>query len=179
MSLVRLILFTAIIVFSLDISAQINQQYKLKAAYIYNFTKYIDWKNPNDENTEFIIGILGDSEIYPYLTEISRNKKIKTKIVVIDRYVVDRFDAAKAINYCDILFVPVQYGKYITKLNSMVDNNTLLIGESTGFAAAGGAINFLIINNLLKFEINSKAILQRGFMINVELLKLAILIEDE
>ena len=61
----------------------------------------------------------------------------------------------------------------------MVDNNTLLIGESTGFAAAGGAINFLIINNLLKFEINSKAILQRGFMINVELLKLAILIEDE
>jgi len=177
--MLRPLLFLLVSLGCSSIAAQINQQYPLKAAYIYNFTKYIDWKNPNDSNTEFIIGILGNSDIYPYLTEISRNKKIKTKIVVIDRYVVDRFDAAKAINYCDILFVPALYGKYITKLNQIVDVNTLLIGESPGFAASGGAINFIIVNNLLKFELNSKAILRRGFMINVELLKLSIIIEDE
>lgn len=159
--------------------AQVDYQYPLKAAYIYKFTKFISWKNWADHDTEFIIGILGDSEIYPYLNQIAAQKKVRSKVIVIEVHALRGLEAAKTINYCDILFVPFENAEYLDILTTIADDNTLLIGESNHFAERGGGINFVNFNNKLRFELNKSAIQRNGFKVSAQLLKLAILVEEE
>lgn len=163
-----------------SINAQVDYEYQLKAGFIYQFTKFIDWKNAEDNNSEFIIGVLGESEIYPYLVEIAERKTIKSKVIVIETYVFhQQIDVAKEINYCDILFVPEKNSKYLPKLLNLADENTLLIGESDRFAEKGGAINFIELENRLMFELNKNAIVRNGFRVSTQLLKLAVLVEED
>ncbi len=165
--------------------AQKNYNYPLKAAYIYQFTKFIDWKSVEDTTQVFIIGVLGSkSGIYPYLLDISQRHTIKSKVVVISEIVfadqlneISKAKAAEVVNYCDILFVPEKNAEYLGRLLEVADNNTLLIGESPNFAEDGGAINFVEYDNRLQFELNKNAILRNGFKVSNQLLKLAILID--
>ncbi|MGN6268016.1 MAG: hypothetical protein ACTHM5_20230, partial [Ginsengibacter sp.] len=61
MMLKRLLLLLFISSFYKGVAAQATEQESnLKAAFIYNFTKYIDWGNYNDRN-EFVIDVLGDT----------------------------------------------------------------------------------------------------------------------
>lgn len=161
--------------------AQKDYNYQLKAAYIYQFTKFIDWKSVEDTTQVFIIGVLGSkSGIYPYLRDISERHTIKSKVIVIEEIVfADQLNAVTQINYCDILFVPEQNAKYLDRLLELANENTLLIGESPNFAQLGGAINFVTNENHLFFELNKNAILRNGFKVSNQLLKLAILVEEE
>jgi len=177
----NLLLSLILLFFAKDVlKAQVDYSNELKAAYIYQFTKFIDWKDVEDPSSVFIIGVLGGKTgIYPYLMEISQRHKIKSKIIVIEEIVfADQLNAASEINYCDILFVPKHNAEYLDRLLELADANTLLIGESPNFAENGGAINFVQHENRLTFELNKNAILRNGFKVSNQLLKLAILVEE-
>lgn len=172
------------------VQAQKDYNYPLKAAYIYHFTKFIDWKSVEDTTQVFIIGVLGKSDpdcedrnecgIYPYLVDIQNRHTIKSKVIIIEEIVfADQINAVTEINFCDILFVPKHNAKYLDRLLELVDENTLLIGESPNFASNGGAINFVEYDNTLRFELNKNSILRNGFKVSNQLLKLAILIDEE
>jgi len=176
-----LLLFFALTLLSLSTEAQTDRQYQLKAAYIYQFTKFIDWKSTEDPSAVFIIGVLGrDSGIYPYLRAISERHTIKSKVIEIQEIVFeDQVNAIKELNFCDILFVPDYNAEYLDRLLELTDDNTLLIGESPNFAEQGGAINFVEHDGKLFFELNKNAILDNGFKVSNQLLKLAILVEED
>ena len=141
----------------------------LKAAFIYNFTKYIEWTNPEPEN--FVIGVIGSSPIYESLMEIALLKKVNEKFIV-----VKRFENPEDITYCNILFVARNSGYSPATILDRVQRGTLTISEETGFAAQGMAFNFIITNQKLKFEVNTKAINAAGLKASSQLLKLATII---
>ena len=72
----------------------------IKAAFIYNFTKYIDWDTTVDENN-FTIGVIGYSPVTASLNEIAKTYTIKNK-----RIVIRTFDRPEDIEYCNILIYP-------------------------------------------------------------------------
>ncbi len=148
------------------------EEYKLKAAYIFHFTNYISWKD-SQFNPEFIIGVMGKSPIYHYLIELSQEKTINSKIIVVDKYYLNDFTRSFIISYCDILFVPESSGSMVGKIVEEADNHTLLIGESEYFAKKGGAINFFINDGFLRFQINVDALIRAGITIDTQLLKIA------
>src|SRR6266498_3041223 len=76
------------------------QEYDLKAAYIYNITKFIYWE-PTSPGNEFIIGVLGSSPIYEPLLDVVKKKTVNNKKIIIRQY-------AKVgdLNNCNILFIP-------------------------------------------------------------------------
>jgi hypothetical protein len=147
-------------------------EYTLKAAFIYNFTKYIDWKSSQDEN-EFIIGVIGPSPINDPLGEI-----VKTATVDNKKITIKRFSKPSDISFCHILFIPRNCGfpldDILAKTN---EKGMLIVSEQDGYAALGTAINFVIVNRKLKFEANTKAINTAGLTASSQLLKLAIIVK--
>jgi hypothetical protein len=170
-------LFTSLLfftVFSFSIWAQNDRasEYNLKAAFIYNFTRYIEWKAETGEN-EFIIGIIGASPIDDPLGEI-----VKTETVDNKKITIKRFNKPADISFCHILFISRNAGVALDDiLTKTSGKGMLIISEQNGYAELGTAINFVIINRKLKFEANVKAINSAGLTASSQLLKLAIIIK--
>ncbi|MEO7802508.1 MAG: YfiR family protein [Ginsengibacter sp.] len=141
----------------------------LKAAFIYNFTKYIEWATPLEE--DFTIGVIGTSPIYESLMHIAMLKKVNDKPIV-----VKHFDNPEDIEYCNILFVARNSGYTPITILDKVQRGMLTISEESGFAAQGIAFNFFITNEKLKFEVNTKSINAAGLKASSQLLKLATII---
>jgi hypothetical protein len=147
-------------------------EYNLKAAFIYNFTRYIEWKGEPDEN-EFIIGIIGTSPINDPLGEI-----VKTETVDNKKITIKRFSKPADISFCHILFISQNAGVALDDiLAKTAGKGVLIISEQNGYAEQGTALNFVIINSKLKFEANVKAINSAGLTASSQLLKLAIIIK--
>ncbi|MFC1538612.1 YfiR family protein [Candidatus Latescibacterota bacterium] len=150
-----------------------NLEDKLKAVFIYNFTKYIQWAN-NDTSGTFKIGVIGDSEIIIPLKEIGEKELVNNRKIEI-KHCQNIWD----INDCNILFISASEKNQLQDiLNKVEYENILTVGDSNGFANEGVAINFVIVEGKLKFEINSSAFNKAELQVSSHLLKLAILIEN-
>ena len=148
-----------------------EQEANLKAAFIYNFTKYIDWGR-YDHGRDFVIGIVGDSPITESLNEIARQNTVDNK-----RIAIKMIKSPSEIGDCDILFIPKKSRFSLNYLLEKAGPGVLTISEQKGFAEQGTAFNFVIINNRLKFEANLKAISAAGLKAGSQLLKLAIIVD--
>jgi hypothetical protein len=147
-----------------------EQEASLKAVFIYNFTKYIDWDNNNEP--DFTIGIIGNSFVTQSLTEIARTNLVNNK-----RITIKRFNKPEEINHCDILFIPQKLPFSLESILDKVDRGVLTVSEETGYARQGTAFNFVIVNDKLKFEANVKAIYSAGLKASSQLLKLATIVD--
>jgi hypothetical protein len=147
------------------------EEYNLKAAFIYNFTKFIEWNSSNNGD-DFIICVLGNSPIIKSLTEIAQNKSVNGKRIIIKQH-----NKPEEIKFCHILFIPKECSFSLTEILPRVSRGTLTISEEDGYASLGTALNFVVVNNKLKFESNIKAIDDAGLKASSELLKLAIIVD--
>jgi hypothetical protein len=154
----------------------INREYPLKALFLYNFGSYVDWPaGASASNADpFVIGILGASPIELPLREIAATQKVNGRPIV-----VERFASVEAIKACHILFVPAAVGREIQQqaIQRVRGEPVLVVGESPGFAAAGGAVNFFIEANKIRFEVNVDAALAQRLKISAKLLALAKIVQ--
>ena len=170
----RKILLLLILILAGDVFSKTQteaEEYNLKAAFIYNFTNFIDWGiEASDES--FVIGIIGPSLIKEALNEIAKTKTVNNRKIVIRE-----FENPDQITFCNILFISQKSVFPLnTILNKLVSKKTLIISERAGYAVQGSCINFVLINDKLKFETNLNAINSAGFKVSSQLLKLAILV---
>jgi hypothetical protein len=146
--------------------------YAIQANIIYRFTKYINW--PDDKKPgEFVIGILGDTPLYDELTNYTINKFVGSRPIVVKKL------SASATSYnCQILFISDEESGSIKRIvSSTMSTPTLLVSESEGVARKGSCINFTIVDEHLKLEINKAAIEKRNLDIANELLSLGIIVK--
>jgi hypothetical protein len=147
------------------------EEYNLKAAFIYNFTKYVEWSAASTSN-EFVIGIIGSSLINDPLVEI-----VKTETVNDKKIIIRQFSKPEDISFCHILFIPQKTTFPLDEILAKTSKGTLVVSEKNGYASQGTALNFVIVGNKLKFEANVKAINAAGLTASSQLLKLAIIIK--
>ena len=146
--------------------------YAIHANIVYHFTKYINW--PEDKKSgDFIIGIVGDSPLYDELKNFVSNKTAGSQKIVIKKY------PANATAYsCNILFISEDESKSLKKIAAATNGaSVLLVTESDGLARKGACINFTIVDDRLKLEINKSNIEQHNLNIASELLSLGILVK--
>jgi hypothetical protein len=165
--LVLLILF-----YSFNTVQAQDDNYSIHANIIYHFTKYINW--PASQKTgDFVIGVAGDSPLYEELKKTVANKMVGNQKIVIKKVSA----SASAFN-CHILFLSDDESESIRKIAARTnDSGTLLVSESEGLAQKGSCINFSIVSDHLKLEINKNNIEQRNLSIASELLKLGKLVK--
>ncbi|NQY66125.1 MAG: YfiR family protein [Flavobacteriales bacterium] len=141
---------------------------KYEALFIYNFTKYIEWK---DNGTEaFVVSVLGKGDIYNELVKMANSKKIAGKQIVIASYV-----NAIDITSCDVVFVTYKSSDQLSLvLERMKGSPTLIVSEKPGMAQQGSGINFLNRGGKLTFELNKTRIDESGLKVFGVLSQLAI-----
>ena len=168
----RFFLFFLVFASAAGAGAQTSErEANLKAAFIYNFTKYVDWDS-NYNNNDFVIGIIGSSAITKSLTEIARTNLAKEKKIV-----VKVFNKPEEIGYCHILFIPQKSPYSLQSILGRVGKGTLTISEETGFALQGTTFNFIVSNDKLKFEVNLARLYSAGLRASSQLLKLATIVD--
>ena len=143
--------------------------YKMHAMFIYHFTKYINW--PESElNTEFIIGVIGVTPLKDELQHIIKTKNINNKKVEL----IQLNENSEELKKCQIIFISEKESKSISKIYSATEKNpVLIITEKTGMLSKGASINFLVINEKLRFEISKSNVTSHNLKVSNELLKLA------
>jgi YfiR/HmsC-like len=172
----KLLLRTFLVVFAASSFAvpaqQENEEYGVKAAFIYQFTNYIEWDSliPGDE---FVIGIIGNSPVKGQLAEIAKTKTVKGK-----RIAVRQFSKPEEIIPCQILFISRKATFALDDILAKVGGRgTLTVAEKEGYAKKGADINFIEVDEKLKFEANPKGINAAGLKASSQLLKLAIIVD--
>ncbi|HEY4616840.1 MAG TPA: YfiR family protein [Flavobacterium sp.] len=144
-----------------------GKDYALKADFLYRFVDYVYWKNYSKDQT-FKIAILERSPITASLLKTTKNKKIEIK----------EYKSLKEIGSCHILFIPYNCTVPIEKILSHFSGKpVLIVTEQNGFGKKGAHMNFVMIENKLKFEVNLKAINKAGIGISSFLLQHAIIIQ--
>jgi hypothetical protein len=167
------IFFGALILFSFfNLHAQEELDYSVHANIIYHFTKYVNW--PLNKNTgDFVIGIVGETPLTDELKKAVAGKKSAGQNIV-----VKKFSSSASGFKCQILFISDAASSSLKKIvNATADDPVLLVSESQGFAKKGSCINFHVVSDKLKLEINKNNIQQRGLEIASELLQLGVLVK--
>jgi hypothetical protein len=155
---------------SLCAQAQQETNYAVHANIIYHFTKYINW--PADKKSgDFIIGIIGETPLYDELKISTAGKTVGSQKIVIQE-----FSPSATYFNCHILFITTEESRRIKKIASVI-TSTLIVSESEGMALKGSCINFIIVREHLKLEINKSNIEKRNLNIATELLKLGTAVE--
>lgn len=148
---------------------------QLKVAYIYNFTRYIEWPaRPAGE--PFVIAVMGDAVMASAL----RRLEAQAKQAAGGPIRVSTTSVPDAIRDCQILFVGAGAGTQLGQVLAAARGKPiLLVGDTPGFAQRGVAINFFLKRDVLgkgqrlRFEINPAALRGRGLKVSAELYDVA------
>jgi hypothetical protein len=144
---------------------------KIKAVFLYNFTKYIEWPKEQRQG-KFVFGILGDSPLYTELSNMAKTKQAAGLTIE-----VKKFGNVNELVDCHVLYVPTsQSGKWDAVYSKMGAKSTLLVTEQPGLAKKGAAINFVVKDNRQKFELNLNNAQKQGLKVSSSLEALAILV---
>ena len=145
----------------------IAREYKVKAAFIYNFAKFVEWPAQKlGESTPLVIGVLGPNPFGDELENALKGRQINGRGIVVRQF--DDVETAKAAH---LLFVSVNDETKLRK--ALKEYGVLTIGQSESFARNGGIITFTFEHDKLGFEINVGAAEQAGLKISAQLQKLA------
>ncbi|MFQ5864231.1 MAG: YfiR family protein [bacterium] len=151
-------------------------EYQIKAAFLFNFAKFVDWPDEvfADTTEPIIIGIIGRDPFGINLEQTINGKTVKGR-----KLVIKRFKRIRDLEFCHILYISTSQKKNMAKIIDKIrDLSVLTIGETRSFAYNGGIISFFNVDNKVRFEINKKAADQAGLRISSRLLKLAVIIEE-
>ncbi|MDZ4665681.1 MAG: YfiR family protein [Bacteroidota bacterium] len=143
---------------------------KIKAVFIYNFTKYFEWPN-NKKTGNFIIYIVGKNDnLIIELNLLAKRKKVGSQDIEVKN--TPAFD--KSVN-ANMVFLLPESSKAINDVSGKSKNKgVLLITENSGGAKSGSSINFIIIDSKQKFEYSKNNAIKAGLKTNDDFKSLAI-----
>jgi len=143
----------------------------LKAAFLYNFAKFVDW--PNDafasDQSPIVVGIYGDDEFIATLRTLLQDKKAHSRGFSVRKVA----NGAEARN-CQLLFFrEPETRKLSVILDSIRRLPILTVGESSEFLDLGGMLNLFFEDKQLRFEVNPGPAETAKLNISSQLMRLA------
>jgi hypothetical protein len=151
--------------------------YEVKTAFLFNFAKFIEWPASSftGPGAPFAFCVLGQDPFGNILDDALHGKMIAGRPLE-----VRRLKEKSEARHCQMVFITSAESAHIAEILAGVSGaNVLLVGESTGFAASGGTIEFTLEDNHVRFTINTDAATRSGLMFSSKLLALAKIVHDE
>lgn len=146
--------------------AQRPTEYEVKAAFIYNFAKFVEWQKPADEALPLCI--IGDDPFGPAM------KNVEGKTVAGKRISVRRIKSLEELKGCRMLFISSSEKRKLGEITGLAkDIGILTISDTESFAEKGVVINLYMEEDNVRFEINIDAASDARLKINSRLLSLA------
>jgi hypothetical protein len=154
-------------------SAQIARptDYQVKAAYLYNFGRFIQWPTTSDasKSGSFQVCIFGRDPFGSTLDHVLAGESISGKPVI-----ARRLSNIQESSGCRILFLSADEESEMNQVLQGLDNEAVLtVSDIPRFSQRGGMIQFVLEGNRVRFEVNLAAAQHAGLTLSSELLKVA------
>ena len=151
-----------------SIAGQPSTEYRIKAAFLYNFTSFVTWPETFAGQSGFTLCVFGHDPFGNLLDRLAGRSVKNTKLVV------RRLESLALLDQCQLVFISEtssdQLGAAMTLLHGLP---VLTVSDIHGFTELGGIIEFRIIENKVRFDINIDAAESSGLRISSKLLSLA------
>jgi hypothetical protein len=152
-------------------------EYQLKAVFLFNFVQFVEWPASAHATkvSPIVIGIVGENLFGDALDDAVKGEKVGGRSLT-----VRRFKEGDDLTACHVLFVASSLkGTVGELLRELQGRPVLTVGETPGFAARGGVINFVMANKKVHFEANREAATRQGLTISSKLLALARVVDGK
>ena len=151
--------------------APVADEYPVKAAFLFNFAKFVEWPadafRGNDD--PFAICVMGQNPFGSALEDTVRDKTVANR-----GFVVRGVSNAQQASKCQIVFVTASERKrFHSLLEELRGHSILTVGEAEDFTANGGVINFKLKDARVRIEIDTGAAERAKLRISSKLLSLA------
>lgn len=163
-----IVLGLAILAGSELLVAQEALENDVKAAFLFNFTKFVEWpagafERPDDPMR---VCVVADASFVASVDRILAGETVRGRSL---RRVVPQ---ASDLPHCHVLYVG-ETERVDTLLSPIARAPVLTVGESARFLDRGGAIAFILANDRVRFDVNLKAADRAGLTISSKLLRVA------
>ena len=160
--------FAAALCFLGAAPARAESEATVKAAYLLNFAKLVDWPASAFQGAQgaLVIGVVGRDAVGDELARAgasANGRKIEVRRVAAGD--------AGALAGCHLVFVPGSGGEGV--IGAVQGRPVLVVGEAENFARRGGALGFVKEGGTVKFEANPKAAARNGLIVSAKLLRVA------
>lgn len=148
-----------------------TKEYQIKAAFVLNFAKFLEWPEERfaSDDQPIAIGVLGQTPLAAELEKILKDRKVRGRSVLVKS--ASSVDDMKNVH---MLFVGVDVSNAFADIwTAAQSNHVLTVGESPEFETAGGIITFLIQGDKVRFAINMSSAEQAHLKISAQLQQLA------
>ena len=148
-----------------------KDEYTIKALFVYNFTKYIEW-HEQSISPQFRIGVLGESAMGEKLSMILKGKKLYNRNVE-----VKEIKSVDDVAGFQIIYISKNQSDQLKQvLEHCAQSETLIVTEDKNMAAKGSCINIVEKDQKIKFEMNETAVKKAGLKVASQLYELAIVV---
>ncbi len=144
------------------------QNAKLQSAFIYQFTKLIEWC-PDGKAGDFTIGVLGAGSAVGKELDRLHGRNVGSQTIKIVS-----FASPASVAKCNILYVPSSYASKLGELNGKLSGGcTLVVCDEVGTFGSGADISFDEGGGRLSFEVNRTSMKGKGMKVSNKLVDLA------
>jgi|GEM_PF-266971 len=154
-----------------EIEHAFEREYEIKAAFIYNFAKFVEWPENKftDAKAPLVLGILGNSPFGAAL------ESLETKTVRGRQLTIRQVSASTNLSQCHMLYICKSEIPELKRIIEHLGGQPILtISDIQDFAKSGGHINLVIRQNKIRFIINTVDAKKANLKISSRLLKLSI-----
>jgi hypothetical protein len=127
-------------------------EYEVKAALLLKFVRYSDWPATAFQSADspYVIGVAGRDPFSKGLEKVFDGKTVKGR-----SFLIKRVGSEQEMRACHLLFVSSSERRRLRDLLAKITGAPVLtVGESPDFLEQGGAINFLLKDESVRFDIN-------------------------
>ncbi len=159
------------LLFATAVWGQKAEEYRVKAAFLFNFAKFVDWPSQAFKTTRdpIAICVVGENLFGNAIEEAVNGKTVDGR-----GFLVRRLSNDQAATGCQILFISSsERSRFHAILGDLKTGGVLTVGEADNFAAEGGIINFKIEAGRVCLQVNVDAADQAKLHISSKLLSLA------
>jgi hypothetical protein len=145
-------------------------EHQVKAAFLVNFPKYVDWPAQAfaATNSPIVIAVLGETKVTGELHKIITNRTVNGREIILQRLA-----PGEVPRTCHILFIAAAEQKRSSNLLGSLKAGVLTVGESDDFLERGGIINLARRDQKIALEVNLAATDRAGLKISSKLLSVA------
>jgi hypothetical protein len=144
-------------------------EYQIKASYLYNFLRYVEWPPGTLSGNTLLVCVFGKERFGTALDSIV-GESVRGQVIA-----VRPVSEPGQLDGCRLVFVgAAERGQEDVILQQLAGRPVLTIGETPGFADRGGVINLIRVKDKIRFEINQQAAERGGLRIGSQLLQLAV-----
>ncbi len=177
-SLLKVILLT-FFVFSIDYisissaSKYVGSESNIKAAFLYHFTKFVNWPENTNDNNQLLVGVMASGEMLEAIMALDGKKSLNKviKIKKIDKICSEDKDFLKDIK---IIFLQANFPCNRDELiDFAIKNHILTVSDEKDLITEGIVISLYKVDTKIRFDINLKIAQKSQLVISSKLLRLA------